>query len=52
VRNEYQRQFQLHQERMKEGCLTQGIGYAALPIQADFDAVIGEYLRRRASLIS
>lgn len=52
VRNEYQRQFKMHQEQMKEGCLAQSIGYCALPIQTDFDAVIGEYLRRRASLIS
>jgi uncharacterized protein (DUF58 family) len=52
VRDEYRRQFQLHQERLKEGCLNQAIGYCALPIQPDFDTIIGEYLRRRGSLIT
>lgn len=52
VKHEYERQFARHQQRLKQACLARGIDHVALPVADDYDTAIGEYLRRRAALLT
>ena len=52
VRREYRRQFDLHQQRMKERCLAHAFDHVLLPVEEDYDKVIGEYIRRRAAVLT
>ncbi len=51
VREEYQRQFDLHQARLRQACLAAGVDCAAVAVEEGFDRPIGEFLRRRAALL-
>jgi len=50
IRQEYRRQFDLHQLAIKEQCLAHGFDHVVLPVADEYDEVIGDYLRRRAAL--
>ncbi|MGD0089804.1 MAG: DUF58 domain-containing protein [Planctomycetota bacterium] len=52
IRDEYQRQFERHQVRLREQCLAHGIDFAALPVGDDYEAALGLYLRRRMRLVA
>jgi uncharacterized protein (DUF58 family) len=51
IRDEYRRQFLLHQHDMKSECLRHGVDHVLLPVSDDFDRVMGDYLRRRMALM-
>lgn len=51
IRDEYRRQFLLHQQAMKVGCLQHGVDHVLLPVSDPFDRVLGEYLQRRMSMM-
>lgn len=52
IQAEYRRQFDRHQLRIKEQCLAHAVDHVVLPVADEYDEVIGDYLRRRAALIS
>jgi uncharacterized protein (DUF58 family) len=52
IQAEYRRQFDRHQLRIKEQCLAHGVDHVVLPVADEYDEVIGDYLRRRAALMS
>ena len=51
IRDEYRRQFDLHQREMKTECLKHGVDHVLLPVSDDFDKVMGDYLQRRMALM-
>lgn len=51
VKEEYHRQFVKHQHDMRAECLKHGIDHVLLPVSAEFDKVLGDYLRHRMALM-
>jgi len=51
IQAEYRRQFDRHQLMLKEHCLAHAVDHVVLPVAAEYDEVIGDYLRRRAALM-
>jgi len=51
IRDEYRRQFLLHQHDMKTECLKHGVDHVLLPVSDDFDRVMGDYLQRRMAMM-
>ena len=52
IQAEYRRQFDRHQLMLKEHCLAHAVDQVVLPVAEEYDEVIGDYLRRRAALMS
>jgi len=52
IQAEYRRQFDRHQLMLKEHCLAHAVDHVVLPVADEYDEVIGDYLRRRAALMS
>ena len=52
IRTEYRRQFERHQLAMKEACLAHAIDHVLLAVADEYDEAIGDYLRRRAALLT
>ncbi len=50
VREEYQRQFDLHQVAMRDACLAHGVDHALVPAGQPVEVVLGSWLRRRAGV--
>ncbi|MCG2660962.1 MAG: DUF58 domain-containing protein [Kiritimatiellae bacterium] len=51
IREEYRRQFQEHQLALQAECLAHGLDLMVLPVGDDYEAVMGEYLRRRMAFM-
>lgn len=51
IREEYCRQFRMHQEGMKAGCLKHGVDHVLLPVSSQFDKPLGDYLQRRMAMM-
>lgn len=47
IREEYRKRFLAHQLELKEQCLAHGIDHAALEVSDHYDAMLGDFLRRR-----
>lgn len=51
IRKEYQRQFELHKQRLKESFQSHGIDFMCLAVTDEYEKVLGDYLRRRMALM-
>ncbi len=51
IGEEYTRQFDLHQLKLREECLAHGLDFVALPVSDDFETPMGDFLRHRMELM-
>lgn len=47
IQNAYQREFDAHQQEIRQACHRYGFEYTALPVGDDYDVALGAYLRHR-----